>query len=281
MPIEYDASTEALLHPERRETVFRAGQQYELVQLAVEMARLAYYKAEISSTERERLAAALNLVGFSRFEHFSSAIGAQAFAASRPADRLALVAFRGTEADSLQDIGIDASFLPVKWQGPGLVHSGFSRAFDSLRVALKQWLDAQAPEPSALLVCGHSLGAAMATLAASAWGARHLITIGGPRVGNREFLASLEAVQCRRIFNCCDLVARVPPAVAGYQHTPNPTFVTAASELVENPPEAAIDLERHRGRAEFFRHHAGRPGNVPARDLADHAPVNYLRVFFP
>src|SRR6185369_3424833 len=280
MTIDYDASTEALLHPERRKTLFRAGQQYEPVQLAIEMARLAYYKAEDSSIQRARLAAALNLAGFSQFEHFSSALGAQAFAAFREPDRLAVVAFRGTESDSLQDIGIDARFLPARWHGPGLVHNGFARAFESVRDPVRLWLDAVAGQRAGLLVCGHSLGAAQATLAAAAWSAGQLITIGSPRVGDRAFLDSLAATRCRRIFNCCDLVARVPPAIAGYEHMASPTYVRWTGELVENPADAAIDLDRHLGRAEFFTRYAGRLGNVPTRDLADHAPINYARAFF-
>lgn len=34
-------------------------------------------------------------------------------------------------------------------------------------------------------------------------------------------------------------------------------------------------------RAEYFTHLALRPGKLPRRDLANHAPANYLRAFWP
>ena len=281
MPIDYDPRIESLVHPERRETVFTAGTPYSHVQLAVEAARLAYYKAEDQGVQFARLAAALGLAGFTRHAHFSSAVGTQAFAAFRDADQLALIAFRGTEPDSIADIGIDASALPLPWQGAGLVHSGFAIAFDSVRAAVRQWLDTLGRERSAVLLCGHSLGAALATLAASVWQPAKLITIGAPRVGDRQFVDSLMGVQCQRIVNCCDLVARVPPALLGYAHPPNPTFITSDAKLSQDPTAAAIDADRHLGRDEYFARYALRPGNAPTRDLADHAPVNYLRAFFP
>ena len=281
MTIDYDPRIESLIHPERRETVFTAGTRYSRVQLAVEAARLAYYKAEDHGAQRARLAAALGLAGFSELQHFDSATGTQAFAAYDPANRLALVAFRGTEPDSAFDIGIDASLAPLPWDGAGLVHAGFAAAFDSVRAPIEQWLGTAGAGRTALLLCGHSLGGALATLAASVWRPAQLITIGSPRVGDRQLVDSLAGVDAQRIVNCCDLVARVPPALLGYAHLPRPTFVTWNAQLSQDPSEAAIDQDRHRGRAEYFARYALRFGNAPTRDLADHAPVNYLRAFFP
>ena len=52
MPLTYDPSRNALYHPEQRDTIFESGQTYSPVQLAVEAARLAYYRAEESASER-------------------------------------------------------------------------------------------------------------------------------------------------------------------------------------------------------------------------------------
>ena len=78
-------------------------------------------------------------------------------------DALAIVAFRGTQADSLQDLITDAAIPVGTWdQLPGeLVHSGFLEALDAV------WQDiAQAEELKHRRVwfTGHSLGAALATL---------------------------------------------------------------------------------------------------------------------
>jgi hypothetical protein len=48
MAIEYDPSPAALYTPEQRETIFQTGQTYSVLQLAVEAARLAYFRAEES-----------------------------------------------------------------------------------------------------------------------------------------------------------------------------------------------------------------------------------------
>ena len=280
MKMDYDPQIESLIHPERMETVFKAGAQYDHAQLAIEAARLAYYKAELGGEQRARLEAALALAGFSRLRFFSGSTGTQAFAAYRDADQFALVAFRGTEPDSIADIGIDASALPLPWNGAGHVHAGFALAFESVRESIKQWLDTVGKDRAALLLCGHSLGGALATLAASVWQPAELITIGAPLVGNRQFVDSLVGVTCRRFFNCCDLVVRVPPSLFGYEHPPRPNYITWDAELREAPSAAAIDLDRHDGRGEYFARYAMRLGNVPMRDLADHAPVNYLRAFF-
>lgn len=280
MKIDYDPRIESLLHPERMETFFKAGAQYDHAQLAVEAARLAYYKAELGGGQRARLDAALALAGFSKLRFFSGATGTQAFAAYRDADQLALVAFRGTEPDSIADIGIDASALPLPWNGAGHVHAGFAKAFDDVRASIQHWLETAGKDRAALLLCGHSLGGALATLAASVWQPAELITIGAPLVGNRQFVDSLTGTVCRRFFNCCDLVARVPPSFLGYEHPPRPTYITWDADLREAPPAAAIDLDRHHGRGEYFARYALRLGNLPTRDLSDHAPVNYLRALF-
>ena len=37
-----------------------------------------------------------------------------------------------------------------------------------------------------------------------------------------------------------------------------------------------IDDDKVRGRAEYLVNHAWRYKNLPVRDLADHAPINYV-----
>ena len=64
MPLAYDPSRTALYHPERHDTLFVSGQTYSPLQLAVEAARLAYYRAEADPAQRARLADALARVGF-------------------------------------------------------------------------------------------------------------------------------------------------------------------------------------------------------------------------
>src|SRR5580704_10881015 len=105
MPVtlEYDPSNEALYHPERRDTIFEGGQSYSIPQLAVEAARLAYYRAGACAAERARLAEALGRVGFSDLNLLSDPeIGVATFAASR-ADGASLLSFRGTQPDNYKN----------------------------------------------------------------------------------------------------------------------------------------------------------------------------------
>jgi hypothetical protein len=153
MTIDYDPTIASLLLPERRETVFAAGMTCTPLQLGVEAARLAYYKAEDRGPQFARLEAALKLVGYSRLQHFNTGVGAQAFAAYSGTDRAALVAFRGTEATSMEDVGVDASALLVPWSGAGLIHKGFGLSFNAIRGALEEWLSTAGRERQTLLLC--------------------------------------------------------------------------------------------------------------------------------
>jgi hypothetical protein len=47
MPIEYDATRDALFRPEFRDTLFESGANYSEQQLAAETARLAYLRAPL------------------------------------------------------------------------------------------------------------------------------------------------------------------------------------------------------------------------------------------
>src|SRR5262249_9001619 len=150
--------------------VFAAGSDPDRIALCVEACRLAYYKTESGSAETDRLNEALGRVGFSRAAPFCSGafIDAQGFGAFRERDGLALLAFRGTEPDKLADRGTDADIPPVPGTPDvaGLVHQGFLNAFRALQPQVEAWLKGLGPKVQQLFICGHSLGAAMAMVAA-------------------------------------------------------------------------------------------------------------------
>ncbi|RNC44267.1 lipase, partial [Trypanosoma cruzi] len=88
-----------------------------------------------------------------------------------------------------------------------------------------------------ILITGHSLGGAMATLAAANFMSQNslftsalkvlLYTFGQPRVGNEAFVNWLLASFCRgghesyRVTHKRDVVPHVPPMFVGYLHLPN------------------------------------------------------------
>jgi len=67
---------------------------------------------------------------------------------------------------------------------------------------------------------GHSLGGALATLAASRWNTptTHLYTFGSPRVGGKKFIQSFVFGERYRYRNNNDIVTKVPFEILGYKH---------------------------------------------------------------
>ena len=55
MTIAYDPRRSALYTPESQDTLFQCGEIYSPLQLAVEGARLAYYRAEQARAQMKRL----------------------------------------------------------------------------------------------------------------------------------------------------------------------------------------------------------------------------------
>ena len=283
MSIDYDPSRVALYSPERRDTVFVRAMAYSAEQLGVESARLAYLRAETSEAERERLTQALTLVEFDTPALFrDSSTGTEAFAAMRFRDGGALVAFRGTRPDDVADLATDLRANAVDWpESAGRVHAGFAAAARSIMPQLHQWIEQNKPDLDKIILTGHSLGAALATLAATLWPAAHLVTLGSPRVGDSAFAATLSATNIVRFINCCDVVTELPPPLGGYVHVRGGTYLTADGTRVENPTEELIAQDRRKARADYATRHGWRIGSVLIRDLADHSPINYVRVLFP
>lgn len=273
MRIPYETSRTALFSPERMPTIFVRGTEYDDATLCAEASRLAYIRFNEDETEQQRLARSLALVGFTDVSVRSEA-GTQVVVASDIDRKRTLVIFRGTQPDDISDITTDVEFLRCDWRGGGSVHRGFATAYDSIH----GWLDQQVKhtEPIQMLITGHSLGAALATLAASIYPAAHLYTFGSPRVGDGEFADSFVSRTVARFVNCADLVTRIPPEPMGYQHVGTERYIDRSGTLrltmdaVQKFEDAAI------ARVEYIASSAWRPGSVAVRDLADHAPINYV-----
>ncbi|MCP9784419.1 trypsin-like peptidase domain-containing protein [Cyanobium sp. WKJ7-Wakatipu] len=156
---------------------------------------------------------------------------AQGFACSD----LVLVCFRGTEstADWLSNLKV----IPKAVNELGSsVHAGFWEQFEALRPQLERLISPHRQLP--LLVTGHSLGGAIAALAAASWAAssnlRALYTYGQPAVARDRALDQLaEALggHYHRLVNDSDIVPRVPP---GYRHAGNLLHFNSKGSLVSN-----------------------------------------------
>lgn len=148
------------------------------------------------------------------------ACGVSAYSAR---DGVLCVAFRGT-ADPV-DVLTDSAFLPAPFPhvGPDVaVHGGFLDVFLTLADQVQTQLLA-VPAGTKVMFTGHSMGGALAQLAAahfSAWGPA-LVTVGAPCIGNAAFqrLLSESALPAGgiRIWNELDAVPYLAQAV-GYGH---------------------------------------------------------------
>lgn len=190
-----------------------------------------------------------------------------------------LIAFRGTEPTSVADVVTDLQAHLVPFPGEGRVHAGFLAALDSVWGQVRDLLY-QSPNGTPIYLTGHSLGAALATLAAHRLSGRvdvaqippwrrveRLCTFGSPRVGDALFVAGLDQVSVRRHVNACDIVARRPwlLALLGYRHVGDVRYHSDGAGIWRSPNALLVAIDRLRA----WR----RDGLI--RSLGDHAMARY------
>jgi triacylglycerol lipase len=280
--VQYDPTISALIHPERQQPLGREQPWNEAAMLA-ECARLAYVRFENGGAAEQTLKSALaafgygDVVGFfvqgkpvGKFRFDTQAFGAVSVGPST--ERTALVVFRGTRADSFPNIVSDALFLPTSWAGVGKVHTGFWLSLAEALGQIQSWLDNV--RPSRLIVTGHSLGAAQASLLAALRKQAKLVTFGSPLVGDDGFAASFSGREVARYVDTIDIVTRVPPLI--YRHLDGLQYIDRHGKIHPGGlPGMAGLADRLAARLDYLRL-AFRQGNCPARALADHAPINYV-----
>jgi triacylglycerol lipase len=130
-------------------------------------------------------------------------------------DDFIVVAFRGTQPNQFSDVFDDALFGFVPWSRPAaLVHAGFKGALDRVWKRLTAVL-APLVGSRTTWFTGHSLGAALATLAADRSEFDSCVcTLGSPRVGNEAFATAFNARfgnRSLRYVSDADIVTHVPP----------------------------------------------------------------------
>lgn len=197
----------------------------------------------------------------------------------------ALLAFRGTQVFNPGDpprkfravaanLLTDARIGIVQLDDGSRVHRGFHAA----TVALMRALGAHGLDtaPRRWWVCGHSLGGAIAVLAADALQAlpgqsvAGVLTLGQPRVGDARHVERLRRLPFRilRLVHGCDVVPAVPPEKFGYAHVPGERVFLP--ERRANYP--ATVLQHVFGAWGRLRHGVGALSPVA---LQDHAPLTY------
>jgi pimeloyl-ACP methyl ester carboxylesterase len=159
-------------------------------------------------------------------------------------DSSVIVAFRGTQPDEWRDILSDIRTEQLRWD-VGYVHAGFAAALDGIWAALSAKL-AQLASTRSVWFCGHSLGAAIATLAAYRHPATSgLCTFGSPRVGDETFATAFNMRlkgKALRYVNDQDIVTHVPPPVLPpwtFRHVDQGRFIAPDGIVSDHEPTVA------------------------------------------
>lgn len=148
-----------------------------------------------------------------------------------------VAAFRGTE--NLSDLFTDFNFGQVPFpyvQGAGMTHRGFTEVYErSVRPQLSETLGKLSGRKR-LLLAGHSLGGALATLAAldaasnSQYRRPGVCTYGSPKVGNADFASAYDRMIASswRVVNTNDIAVDFPPSNgnAPYAHVREKISIT-------------------------------------------------------
>lgn len=211
-------------------------------------------------------------------------------------DDLLVIAFRGTRmlAHSLldvldvavlnqDDLWVDSLFLPAAHQAGGRVHGGFLKAFREISGRLDEANAGRRPG-QALWLTGHSLGGALAVLAAAHLepaAVSGLYTFGCPRVGDAAFCRALPGRSHHRFVHRGDIVPGLPPEFLGYAHA------GTLHALGDGPCRGMMeDLARaSRELAQALRWPGGEAGSRAAElpflsGVADHMPVYYATLLW-
>lgn len=198
-----------------------------------------------------------------------------------------VIAFRGTEIN-LVDLLTDAWAEPValSTKVAGRVHGGFAMTFQGLWPELKTILAAQRTRfPKAKLwITGHSLGGALAVMAAAVIAMEQkvpvqgMITFGTPVTGDAEFHQALQGALGERSwrvvheldFFCLDLSALAlpfvnpPGSLTRFQHGGRPVYLNADGSLASEGA-AAMRREVRGVAAKWIRRDFEPPSGFSAR----------------
>jgi triacylglycerol lipase len=154
------------------------------------------------------------------------------------------IVFRGT--DSLANWIDDGQILTLPFRNKGFVHSGFVGSLDSVWPTIAATLARWKGGGRTLWITGHSLGGALALLAAAylrfpanpattvPTPIAGLYTFGQPRVGTRDFGQACDGDlggSYFRFVNNEDIVPRIPPRILGYWHAGDVEFIDGGGAI--------------------------------------------------
>ncbi|MDH3591382.1 MAG: hypothetical protein OER88_05860, partial [Planctomycetota bacterium] len=167
--------------------------------------------------------------------------------------------------DSVENYKTDLRVLLVS-EGGGRVHQGFRDALDLVWADVSRRIGDERG-----WFAGHSLGAALATLAAARHGrAGAVFAYGAPRPGDAAYRDAYET-PLYRFVNRDDIVTQLPPPL-GYRHIGALRYFDGDGLLHDEPDvrSRAADVAR--------RWFSGQLRELPKEAFLDHAPIRYAQL---
>jgi triacylglycerol lipase len=196
--------------------------------------------AKLAYETPQAIDAGVKAWGFNRSTYLATPAGVewdtQLYVASNA--EMVLVSFRGTQPDQLKDWITDCDCILAK-SPVGGVHFGFWAALESIWDNLAQAVVDHQDRGQSLWFTGHSLGAALATLAVARYRLElkpiySLYTYGSPRAGDPDFGEKFDedfGEFSFRYVNNSDAVTRVPTREMGYSHIGNTLMFDAEGQI--------------------------------------------------
>jgi triacylglycerol lipase len=210
--------------------------------LFAQLAFISYNNVKQTKSQAKRL-------GFTTTEFYDKD-GAQAYRFMNKED--IVIACRGTQPTEFNDLKADLKATPVMAETVSRVHRGFKQEVDDLWPMVCEDINRKTNVKKKLWFCGHSLGAAMATIMASRClhdkelnDPIELYTFGSPRVGWRGYVKSL-GIPHQRWKNNNDIVTTVPLWAMGYVHHGTEHYLNAYGKL-RNPTGWQLFKDKWRG----------------------------------
>lgn len=159
-----------------------------------------------------------------------------------------VVCFRGTSSG--KDALVDLNFFKTEaYGGRGKVHRGFHRALDSVWTQVQTAVDELGAKKK-LFITGHSLGAALAQLAAhrfalNGYDVAHVYVYGSPRSANKELKAAYNELLEEKTFlhiNHKDIVTTVPLELLGFHHLGTAPRSFDTGHVISNMTDVAASV---------------------------------------
>jgi hypothetical protein len=186
---------------------------------------------------------------------------------------LSYVVFRGTATLGGWISDADAKLVPFQGSPEmGKVHAGFAGVLKLMSC----WLLARVPVAMPVVLTGHSLGGALATLAAvylqgHGCEIHEVYTFGQPRVGDADFASAFAGTEIPliRMVHDDDPVPHLPPALMGYQHCGLEKWIA---------PDGTVSDEPSWGKTfkNWIEHARHGMGHMFADAILDHVLESYI-----